>query len=533
MRAGSLIRRYWPETLLIALVTLPWLSLLALGLVWLWQGGRVAIWALSAAALGLLAWPVSRTVRRRADEEARRALGEVAEPSRTWNTAERDAWTEVLAIADATPPFSFTEIEPLLARGRETVLAVARRFHPDAASAWSRFSLPEALLLAERLARDFRRDALQHIPGIRAVRLSHLLWLQRQNDQYGALAQTGWRVGYGVWRLVRAALNPLQAVGQETSGLMVERTLGVLSYRLRAYATRLLILETGRAAIDLYSGRLALSEDEIRAAQQSDRTAAAASPLAPVRILLVGQVSAGKSSLLNALAREIRAAVGPLPTTAHVSEHQLELDGRPAVILVDMPGLDDEIATPEELLRQIERADLVLWVASAVQPAREADRKALDAFRAWSQAQLARRPAPVLLALTHIDQLRPSAEWSPPYDIVSAASTKARSIRAAIDAISNTLGLAPQVIIPIALPPDRNAYNIDALWARIAVEIDEAKLVQLDRLRVGHQRLSLRELASQLGRAGRLLIKSIANARERPQREANREAIRCCLLLRL
>src|SRR5204863_95274 len=55
MSVSGLIRRYWPETLLIVLVTLPWLSLLALGLVWLWQGGRVAIWALAAAALGRLA----------------------------------------------------------------------------------------------------------------------------------------------------------------------------------------------------------------------------------------------------------------------------------------------------------------------------------------------------------------------------------------------------------------------------------------------------------------------------------------------
>jgi hypothetical protein len=236
MRAGSQVRRYWPETLLIVLVALPWLSLSALGLAWLWQSGHVAIWAMAAAGLGLLAWPVSRMVRRRADEEARRSLGDVAEPTRTWNTVERDAWTEVLQIADSTPPFSFTEIEPLVTRGRDTVLAVARRFHPDAASAWSRFSLPEALLLAERLARDFRREALHHIPGIRAVRFNHILWLQRQNDQYGAVAQTGWRVGYGIWRLLRAAINPLQALGQETSGMMVERSFGVLSYRLRSYA---------------------------------------------------------------------------------------------------------------------------------------------------------------------------------------------------------------------------------------------------------------------------------------------------------
>jgi uncharacterized protein len=60
MRFGRWLRRYWPETLLFMAVALPWLSLFALGLLWLWQGGRVWVWAMAAAALGLLAW-VSRS----------------------------------------------------------------------------------------------------------------------------------------------------------------------------------------------------------------------------------------------------------------------------------------------------------------------------------------------------------------------------------------------------------------------------------------------------------------------------------------
>jgi hypothetical protein len=64
-------------------------------------------------------------------------------------------------------------------------------------------------------------------------------------------------------------------------------------------------------------------------------------------------------------------------------------------------------------------------------------------------------------------------------------------------------------IVPIAMPPGRQSYNLDALWARIAIDLDEAKLVQLDRLRFGQQPLSLRELANQLGRAGRIIIKGI------------------------
>ena len=61
-------------------------------------------------------------------------------------------------------------------------------------------------------------------------------------------------------------------------------------------------------------------------------------------------------------------------------------------------------------------------------------------------------------------------------------------------------------------PPVPLPYNIDALWARMAMEIDEAKLVQLDRLRIGRDHLDLRELAAQLGNAGRMVIRGLAGA---------------------
>jgi hypothetical protein len=62
------------------------------------------------------------------------------------------------------------------------------------------------------------------------------------------------------------------------------------------------------------------------------------------------------------------------------------------------------------------------------------------------------------------------------------------------------------------MPPGREIYNIDDLWAKIGAELDEAKLVQLDRLRVGQQGLSSRELADALGHAGRTIIKGIVKS---------------------
>jgi predicted GTPase len=157
-------------------------------------------------------------------------------------------------------------------------------------------------------------------------------------------------------------------------------------------------------------------------------------------------------------------------------------------------------------------ADLILWVASATQSARAPDRAGLDAFRTWAKAQLTRRPPPLLLALTHVDELRPVREWSPPYDVSAPAGPKAQSIRAAMDAVGRALDLPADAIVPVALPAGQQTYNLDALWGRIALELDEAKLVQLDRLRIGQQRLDLRELAYQLGHAGRIIIKGIVEA---------------------
>ena len=315
----------------------------------------------------------------------------------------------MLAIANKTDPFWFTEFEPIAASARQTIEAVSRRFHPNDPNAWADFTLSEVLLLTERVSRDLRREALRTIPGARDITLSRALWFIDQLDRYGPITQALWRWGYGAWRLVRIPLNPVAAVGQELSRVFSDKTVDAIAFRLRAMITQEFVLAVGRAAIDLYSGRLALSEEDLRAAREQDASIAA-DPVAPVRIVLVGQVSAGKSSLVNALAQETRSAVGPLPTTARVAEYRLELAGRPAVSLVDMPGLED--GSDLEFLEQVERADLVVWVASATQPARDTDRKALAALRAWASAQLARRAPPIVLALTHIDELRPAGEWT-------------------------------------------------------------------------------------------------------------------------
>jgi tRNA modification GTPase len=86
-------------------------------------------------------------------------------------------------------------------------------------------------------------------------------------------------------------------------------------------------------------------------------------------VALAGPPNAGKSSLLNALAKSDLAIVSDEPgTTRDVREVSLDLGGR-LVMLIDMAGLrsSDSRAEAEGIRRaeaEIARADLVLWLVA-------------------------------------------------------------------------------------------------------------------------------------------------------------------------
>ena len=88
-----------------------------------------------------------------------------------------------------------------------------------------------------------------------------------------------------------------------------------------------------------------------------------------IRVVVAGPPNAGKSSLVNALAREERAIVAPVAgTTRDVIEVPLAIGGVPFV-LVDTAGLresDDEVESIGigRAQGELERADIVLWLGA-------------------------------------------------------------------------------------------------------------------------------------------------------------------------
>ncbi len=86
-------------------------------------------------------------------------------------------------------------------------------------------------------------------------------------------------------------------------------------------------------------------------------------------VMIVGPPNAGKSTLLNSLARRDLAIVSEIPgTTRDMIEAHLDLDGLP-VTLIDTAGLREAADAIERIgvdrvLQRIETADLALWLSA-------------------------------------------------------------------------------------------------------------------------------------------------------------------------
>src|SRR3984893_10874522 len=470
------------ELVAAALLLLPPVLLIPLGTLWLWQQGH-GLWFLALCLIG--AMPAGILLLRRRRASAPPDLTDLSEPEADWPARERDAFERVKRFAEATEPLSLENRDEALSLARRTVQLVATHYRSDAAMPLAALKYTEALLLVERVSSRLRRTMLDMFPFSDRLTFAQLLWASDSADRAKSLIKVGGNV-YGAYRALRPVINPAGAILSEAQRMIFDAAWGKGKDYLQRKRTHLLVLEVGKAAIELYSGRLkhkAVELDEIVATAAREGTSPAVE-IPPLRILIAGQINAGKSTLLNALAREIVAPVSPLPGPAGFSCFEgRDPDGR-AFVLVDAPGLVASADATAALAEEARKADIVLWTIAAHQPARDADVQGLKAFREWFAARPELNRPPLLCVATHVDQLRPFAEWAPPYDIVAADRPKARAIREAVQAIAMDLGLRAGSIVPVSLRPDREPYDLDTLRARIVASLPEAPYAQLSRPRL-------------------------------------------------
>src|SRR5262249_51244040 len=235
--------------------------------------------------------------------------------------------------------------------------------------------------------------------------------------------------------LISAVFSPVNTgVRYLTTQVGMSRPFQLLQQNLIAWFVTAYIHRLGTYLIDLNSGRLRVGARRFRELRESlTLNQAAPAPPPPdaepadsadrvrqVGLAVVGQVKAGKSSLINALLGERRALADVLPATDAVTRYELQPPGIPTrLVLFDTVGYghegprEDQVRSTLEAARQ---ADLVLLVCHARNPARQADLDMLRRLRAWFAAHPELKMPPILGVLTHIDLLTPAMEWAPPYD---------------------------------------------------------------------------------------------------------------------
>jgi predicted GTPase len=492
------------------LFLLPWLVLMALGGRWLWEHGWLSygIGALAAFLFllsGLLRW---RSIKTKALLIEPLAIP----PNPNWPDAAKPAWTaiEQLAKTGSTRTDLFTDQGAVLKLSNEVLITVARQFHADSKNPVMEFPLPYLLKLIVLVCEDIQHEVLDKIPGSHAVNVGDLLRYKQWYDTLATMKQTV-DVGKVLFNWPGGALGKVR-------GSLLGKGLNLVTDELRYRLVNAYIRKLGYYAIQLYSGQLTLDAivpaDTLTQYAQQDRDQAerVAQSVEPLRILILGQVGAGKSSLINALFGEIKSAEGLLPTTPEITPYVLERDGLQQAIVLDSPGYGGlkHKKAPDALKQEWAKVDVILMVCNAAQAARHADVQQLDAIRRYFQEECQNQTLPVIIAVaTQIDRLRPIREWQPPYNIQQPKRPKEHNIRESCAAIAQDLSLPLDHIVPVCMAPEHTAYNIEeGLIPLIHEQLNEAQRVRYLRCLRHQQDISYwRHWKQQAIQAGQLILK--------------------------
>lgn len=484
---------------------LPVVTLMPLGVLWLRETGMLWIWLgglVACATLGwLLLWWAQRRERAWFDTDAG------TRPDPGWSPRAEALWEPVerLAAEVRLQDWPLERPEQLAELGRLTLDTVARRVHPELDEPLLELTLPHTLLIIERAARDLRQTLLRELPFSHRLRLGALMRLYRWKPFAERML--------GLYRVGRLVLNPTQALLAELHTALQGNSVSRVRDEFQTWLLREYVRKVGYYAIALYAEPTSADgeDPEARATSRSARDLEQAAQSVPeqgepLRILILGRANAGKSSLVNALFGELRTGADPVADTTEVVQPlHLEREGLELALVFDTPGLESLSET--QVLELGAEADLLLWVSPAHRPDRQLERQRLDALRARFAARTQRRAPPLLVVLSHIDRLRPPREWSPPYDLNAAETSKAANMRAALLAMSEDLAIDPDQVIPVCLADER-VYNVeDMLWAAIMAHLDAARRTRLLRCRTSRVReQDWALLWRQLGQAGRRVL---------------------------
>ncbi|CAH6830561.1 GTP-binding protein [Vibrio chagasii] len=399
--------------------------------------------------------------------------------SNEWSQAELSIWNESKHYV-RQQLVDDIEWGNLDQTGLQVLEFVAKKFGKKSLD----FSIPEGLKLFEEVSRRYKVVVNEHIPGIEYLKVSYIKAGYEAYDKYGELGQKIFKAAIWGNHLKNLYLNPLKVISdlgrEQATASMTKGVVDDMQYA----AKQALLDEVAAVAIDLYSGRFSIEDEALKASGVSEVDEKRfAHELEPVRIVLVGQTSSGKSSIINALKEEMVAEVDVLPSTDSSTVYNAFVDDND-VRVVDLQGLDGNAKTEAVMLKEMTQADVVLWVLKANQSARELDKQLKDKFDAFydDPKNISRKQPIVITVVNQVDRLKPAEEWQPPYDLDNPTSAKAKIIAQALE-YNQTL-LKPDIALPLAIAPEKVQFGLEALKQTLIEHIADANNVQRNRQRL-------------------------------------------------
>lgn len=473
----------WRIILVTVLIAVPLLGMAGAGSYFLWKAGlSFYVWWPLAGCMFLgyvLAWywQSKRMLLRPVDSV----------PPLHWTDRDHEAWKLIKARADQAAKISTDQLSQFqfyIDTAQSMAIELADFYHPKVKDPIGALTIPEILAVIELASHDMAQLVDQYLPG------GHLLTV---NDWRRAKQVSDWyQTANNIYWLVSAVFSPINTgIRYSASKLGMSRPLQLLQQNLFTWFYTAYVHRLGSYLIDLHSGRLRVGarryQELLKGMSASSSLPTvdgdAADQISRVTLTVLGQVKAGKSSLINALLGEQRAKTDVLPATDNITRYELQPPGIPTrLTILDTVGYghsgprEDQLRATEEAARQ---SDLLLLVVQARNPARKADLAMLQSLEKWFASKPELKLPPVLGVMTHIDLLSPAMEWSPPYDWANPQRTKELQIRDAWATLQEQLGQHLVGIVPVCSAPGK-VYGVqEALLPSVVGFLDEARAVAM------------------------------------------------------
>ncbi len=441
-------------------------------LIWLWWILPVG-WALSFLLVKL--WPAH-------------SKPDAAPPSaKHWTPRDQEAAQIVLGYqeqVDSVTPAQLTSSQFYIDQFQSLSNELAAYYHPHAADPFSSLTVPELAAAVRLVADDLEQIVLNSLPGSRLLTVN-------QWRSFGDTPKWANRIRNSVWA-GSILINPLNIARYGVSRGTIDKVSSGIQSELLATIYLRFIRQVGFYLIEMNSGRLRGGADEYRSSFEASQRSIENirdSKTNTVTIGLIGQVSSGKSSLVNCIVSGAEAAVDMLPQTERIKRYSLPIQQTDSqrkmnIVLLDSPGYGESGASALQLAEiemALSQSDMILLAVDAHSPARAADVETLKKISDRMADNPNLKPPPIIAVLTHIDLLPPARQWSPPYDLENPKSPKAQNIAQAVDYTKEVFGdsIIGAVAVCTADDPNRRWGISEQLMPILLSQLEEGKSVAI------------------------------------------------------